>query len=135
METRKIEEDIVVFYVEATSFPDGVLAAHQKLHSMIPFTTERKFFGISRPEDGAIRYKAGVEELSADEGASYGCKTLVLKGGNYYNITITGFMKNISAIGEAFQQILQQPDIDQNGYCIEWYYNDNDVHCMVRKSD
>lgn len=135
METRKIDEDIVVFYVEASSFPDGVLATHQKLHSMIPFSTARKFFGISRPEDGEIRYKAGAEELSANEGASHNCKTLVLKRGDYYNITITDFMKNISAIGEAFQQILHQPDIDQNGYCVEWYYNDSDVHCMVRKAD
>jgi hypothetical protein len=82
-----------------------------------------------------IRYKAAAEELSGNEGASFGCDTLVLKQGNYYNITIAGFMKNISAIGEAFQQILQQPDIDQNGYCVEWYYNDQDVHCMVRIAD
>ncbi len=135
METRKMGKDIVVFYVEASSFPDGVLAAHQKLHSMVPFSTERKYFGISRPEDGVIRYKAAAEELAPNEGASHDCKTLVLEKGHYYNITIPDFMKNISAIGEAFQQILQEPDIDQNGYCVEWYYNDKDVHCMVRKAD
>jgi hypothetical protein len=46
METRKIDKDIVVFYVEAASFPDGVLAAHEKLHSMVPFNNGRKYFGI-----------------------------------------------------------------------------------------
>jgi hypothetical protein len=37
METIKLENDITVMYVTAASFPDGVLAAHQKLHSLIPF--------------------------------------------------------------------------------------------------
>jgi hypothetical protein len=38
METRKMDKDIVVFYVEASSFPEGVLAAHQQLHAMVPFS-------------------------------------------------------------------------------------------------
>ncbi len=82
-----------------------------------------------------IQYKAAAEELTPNEGASLGCQTLILRKGEYYSVTIVNFMKNISAIGEAFQQILEQQDIDQNGYCVEWYYNDNDVHCMVRKTD
>ena len=54
METTIVDKDIKVFYKTAKSFPDGVLSAHQTLHALIPFTTDRRYFGISRPENGAI---------------------------------------------------------------------------------
>jgi hypothetical protein len=28
--------------------------------------------------------------------------------------------------------LLTQPNIDPNGYCLEWYLNGKDVRCMVR---
>ena len=33
------------------------------------------------------------------------------------------------------QMLISQPDIDPNGYCLEWYLNDMDVRCMVRLDD
>ena len=61
METIKFDHDITVMYVDAVSFPDEALATHQKLHSYFPFTTERRYFGLSRPENGTILYKAAAE--------------------------------------------------------------------------
>jgi hypothetical protein len=34
------DNDIKVFYVTATSFPNGILAPHQKLHALIPFSPD-----------------------------------------------------------------------------------------------
>lgn len=134
MDTMKFEQDTTVFFIQAVSFPDGVLAAHQQLHRITPKVDSRKCFGVSRPEDHVISYKAAAEQISDGESSSLGLKTLVLKKGDYYCVTIHDFMKNLPAIGETFQQILQQPGIDPEGYCVEWYYTDNDVHCMVRKA-
>ncbi|MCO4292532.1 transcriptional regulator [Solitalea sp. MAHUQ-68] len=136
METVKIDTDIKVMYVTAKSFPDGVLAAHQALHSKIPFTTQRKYFGISRPENNhGIVYHAAAEELKPGEAEELGYETLVLKNGNYISQTITDYMKDLESIGRTFQELLKHPNIDPQGYCVELYLNDKDVKCMVRLTD
>ncbi|RZA01440.1 MAG: transcriptional regulator [Sphingobacteriaceae bacterium] len=132
METIIFENDIKVLYMQATSFPDGILAAHQKLHGIIPFSAERKYYGISRPEDGAINYKAGAEELNPAEAQKFGLDSITLPKGKYACISITNYMKNIQAIGQAFDELTALPNIDPQGYCVEWYISDKDVKCLVR---
>lgn len=135
METINIDDDIKVFYVEAKSFPDGIMEAHQKLHSRVPFSTNRKYFGISRPENGVIVYRAATEETYAGEAEQYHCDTLVLRKGNYISATIHDYMKEPPVIGKTFDQLLADPNIDPQGYCVEWYLSRKDVRCMVRLSD
>ena len=134
METITIDKDITVFYVTATSFPGGVLAAHQQLHSKIPFSTDRRYFGISRPEssDGSIVYHAAAEELQPGEGKAHGCDTLVLKSGKYVSTIIHNYMDDLQSIGNAFNTLLKE-DVDPQGYCVELYLSDKDVQCMVRQ--
>ena len=135
METVNFDNDVKVLYVQALSFPDGILAAHQKLHGVIPYSTERKYYGISRPENGSIVYKAGAQELNPGEAEQFKLDTLILKKGNYACIDIHDYMKDIPAIGQAFNQLTELPNIDPLGYCVEWYLNDKDVKCMVRLAD
>ena len=117
-----------MFYVEANSFPDGVLEAHQKLHTLIPYSENRKYFGISNPDkSGTFICRAAAEELIDKE-----VETLVLKKGNYKSFVIKNYHKEISDIGNAFNTLLSTKNIDPLGYCVEWYLNDNDVQCMAR---
>jgi predicted transcriptional regulator YdeE len=132
METTNIDQDIKVLYLPATSFPDGIKEAHEKLHSIIPFTNERKYFGISRPENGEIKYKAAAEELTEGEAENFNLKTLILKKGNYVSLTVQDYMKDIPAIGKAFKKLLSYPGLDPQGYCVEWYLDNRDVKCMIR---
>lgn len=128
--------DIKAMYVEADSFPDGALKAHQQLHSMVQRTESRKYFGISYPDrDGNILYKAAAEEISAGEADELGLKTFIIKTGDYISIDIPDFMENIPAISSAFGELISHPGIDPNGACIEWYIDDNKVKCMVRLAD
>lgn len=135
MEHYKLENDISIFYVTATSFPAGVLAAHQKLHTLVPFTPDRKYLGLSRPEHGVIQYIAATEEAFAGEGEKLGCPTMVVPKGTYVSVILHDYMKDTTAIGIAFQQLLHQPGIDPNGYCVEWYISSTEVRCMVRLAD
>ncbi|MBK7873072.1 MAG: transcriptional regulator [Saprospiraceae bacterium] len=131
METYHLEQDWKVLCITADSFPEGVLAAHQKLHSVIPFSDDRKYFGISRPnQDGVIIYKAGAELLSEDEHADL--ESFIIKAGTYISITIQNYMEDIPAIGKAFEKLLSDPRIDPQGACIEWYLDNKKVQCMVR---
>ena len=132
METIVIDKDIKLIYEQAESFPIGVKATHDKIHSLFPFTTERKYLGLSRPENGVIIYRAAVEEIAPGEAEKFDLPTMTLKKGNYISITIHDFMQDIPAIGKTFQELLAHPGIDPQGYCVEWYFNMNDVHCMVR---
>jgi len=137
MEQVTIDTDIVMMCVQSTSFPAGVLEAHQTLHRLLPPDGKRRYYGLSRPEGSMtnIIYRAAAAQLREGEADELGLDAITIQKGNYLNITIHNFMNNIPAIGNAFQQLLQQPGIDMQGYCVEWYYNDTDVHCMVRLAD
>jgi predicted transcriptional regulator YdeE len=136
MEKYKIDKDSILMYVPATSFPDGVLAAHQQLHSLIPFSTQRKYYGISYGgANDAIIYKAAAEELTTGEALEKKLETFILKKGEYNSILISNYMDDIPAIGRAFTKLLASPNLDPNGYCVEWYLNDRDVKCMVKLKD
>lgn len=137
MEKVKIENDIKVFYVTALSFPDGISEATDKLHSLFPFSQERNIFGLSRPENGdAIVYRATAEEMENGEAERLGCETLFIKKGNYVSLTVNDFRKDPLAIKKAFDKLLTVPNLDPQGYCVEWYATDKEeVRCMIRLNE
>jgi hypothetical protein len=135
MEKITIHNDIKVFYVTAKSFPDGIQEAFDKLYAIIPGSDARVYYGLSRPEKGVVTYRAAVEELYPGEAAKLNCQTLVIRKGIYVSSTIYDFMKNVPEIGQAFRELLSQPDLDPEGYCVEWYFNEKDVLCMLRLND
>ena len=108
MEKYFLDNDIHVLYVQANSFPDGIKPAFDKLHSLVGKTTDRKFFGISYPEKpGKIIYKAAVEANSRDEASTLGCESFTIRKGEYISIYVPNFMKDITAIGRTFEQLLK----------------------------
>lgn len=132
METITLEQDIKVVCIKAKSFPEGIMNAHENLAVLIPNIHERRKFGLSRPENGKIEYKAATEELFPGEAKELKSERLVIRKGKYNCIMIRDYQKDFPAIGIAFQKLLHIPGIDQQGYCVEWYANENDVKCMVR---
>lgn len=59
----------------------------------------------------------------------------IIPKGSYNGTDIENFRRDIPAIGRVFQQLLTHPGLDPGGFCLEWYYNMNDVRCMVRLKD
>jgi predicted transcriptional regulator YdeE len=129
-----LNSDINVLCVTANSFPDGIAAAFDKLNSLIQSSAPRRVFGISYGDGNKnIIYKAAVEENSADEAAQLGCEKFTIKKGEYISEHIEDYMKNIPALGQAFREMCRDKRIDNNGYCIEMYLNNNkDVLCLVK---
>lgn len=123
-------------YIEASAFPEGVLAAHQALHAKIPYSEQRGYFGISWMEDGKIRYLAAAGELNANEPAEYGLPIFIIKKGNYICETVRDYLKDLPVIGQTFQKMLEDPRLDPQGYCLEVYgKNQKDVQCLVKLKD
>lgn len=132
IEKTKIEKDIKIFYVKAKSFPEGIHEAIDALHALTPKSKNRRFFGVSSPDKkGIIQYKACAEEIKKNEGKSLGLETFTIKKGNYLSILVKNFKKEPMQIGNAFQEILSQKEIDPNGYCLEWYQGEDNVLCLV----
>src|SRR4051812_34420140 len=127
MEVIQLDKDISVIYVIAASFPDGISAAQEKIHSLIPNSGQRRSFGISHPENGIIKYMAGVEEIEPGEAEKYGCERFIIKAGKYQSVTITSFPEHLEKISDTFQELLKVPNLDPQGYCLEWYLNAQDV--------
>jgi len=134
MEKFILKEDIKVFYVTAKSFPQGISEATSKLHSLITFSKERRIFGLSRPENNSgIVYRAAAEEMYDGEAEKLNCKTLIIPKGEYVAMTVSDFRKDVMSIDRAFQKLLKEPNLDPQGYCVEWYASDKEeVKCMIR---
>ena len=70
--------------------------------------------------------------LNYDEPEKLNCETDLIKKGTYYGTVMTDFMKNIPEISNIFKQLLTHPELDPEGYCLEIYLNNSDVHLLVK---
>jgi len=132
MDTIVFDKEIAVCYVAASSFPDGVLAAFQTLHGKLDRKDERQHFGISHGlPDGGIHYLAAASELNAGEAEALGLGRFTIQKGAYRGLTIQDYMKDLGEIGRTFHQLLQTPDLDPEGYCLEIYAG-KDVQCLIK---
>jgi hypothetical protein len=133
MDIWTVENDIPLVCAKAASFPDGVMTAFQRLHSVAPPAGGRNYFSVSWfVADGKIEYMAGATELHAGEISQNEFVHFTIQSGNYLYIDIHDFMQDIPAIGKAFQQLLTLPEIAKDTVCIEWYVNDRLCRCMVK---
>lgn len=105
------------------------------MHSLIEFPPQRRNFGISRPENREIVYKVASEELIKGDLEKHNLKEFIIPSGEYIGIEIKNFRDDLSSIKKAFDKLLDSPDIEKNGYCIEEYKGTDDVFCMVRLKD
>ena len=136
MEVYKIEKPVKVFYITATSFPEGIKSAWEKLHALLPSTKDRNYYGISHgSKDGSIIYKAAVEQAFDGEGKTYGCETFIIPAGDYIGRTIINYMQNIPEIGNTFQALLHHPEFDDSVPCLEKYISEKEMICMVKKKE
>ena len=131
MDSFTFQEDVKTYCVTANSFPEGIQAAHDALHVLLPQNERRNFYGISwQTEDGTIIYKAAAEIMEKDEDQLSELETFTIKNGPYNSFFIANYAENLDGIKRAFDLLLEQHEVDPDGYCLEWYIGP-DVKCMV----
>lgn len=132
MTIRTIDQDMTVYCLTAVSFPAGLKDVYDTLHSLYAPGNGRTYFGISYPDGkGSLVYKAAVKLNDSDTPPAAPFEPFTIRRGNYVSEDIVNFMSDVSAIGRTFQQMIKEPGIDPNGYCLEMYLNPTDVRCMV----
>ncbi|HCM76928.1 MAG TPA: transcriptional regulator [Cytophagales bacterium] len=132
MEVYTLKKDIHVYCITASSFPDGIKPAFDKLHEIAPIAENRTYYGISSPERGKIKYRAAANEIYDGELNARGMQAHVIKKGKYLLIEIKDFMNNLPGIEKAFKQLTNDKRIDPHGECVEWYKDNKTCRCMVR---
>lgn len=136
MNTVNIENEIQVVRIRANNYPDGIGGAHQQIQAMVPPDGQRHYFGISHPDqNGQIVYWAAAQEMSRGELKYTGIPSFTIPAGRYYEIEVKDYLSNPRKIENAFKQILLSDNIDPLGFCLEWYYGEKCVKCMVRIKD
>ncbi len=121
-----LDEPIKIFCVNADSFPEGVMKAHQTLHGIASFNPGRRFFGISWGKQ-SITYKAGATELHPGELNKKGLEEFTVRKGKYLAVMLNDF----NQIKDVFARLIEDTRIDPNGYCVEMYLDMDKVRCMV----
>lgn len=133
MEKYEQKEDVSLICLRATSFPEGIMDAFNKLQDSLPNCSERTWYGISKPnEQGEIIYKAAVTELSDLEAQDTGFESFTVTKGVYLTEEIKNWRENMQMIGETFNKLLQDPQLDMTSSCIERYTAEDAILCMVK---
>lgn len=132
MEKFEFKEDVEIICNTVTTFPNYIKEAFDALQESLPNFENRNWYGISwQNEKGETIYKAAATELEAGEAVRFGYGNFTIKKGTYIAETIMDWMKQTHVIGETFMKLLEDPRIDKEGYCLEWYKSDDEVVCMV----
>lgn len=104
MEIYRLEQDVKLCCVTAASFLNGIQAAHQKLHALLPPAHGRSFFGLSRPEgNGGIVYKAAASQVSDEEAKKRATKPLPCVKGDTSAGILPTFTKPFQASARPFR--------------------------------
>jgi len=133
MEKYEQKEDVSLICLRATSFPEGIMDAFNKLQDSLPNCSERTWYGISKPnEQGEIIYRAAVTALADLEAQETGFESFTVTRGIYLTEEIKNWRENMQMIGETFNKLLQDPQLDMASSCIERYTGEDAILCMVK---
>lgn len=137
MEKVVFQQDIPTLRVAATSFPAGIMAAYEKLHSVLPAEEGRQTYGISHSDDdGNILYWAATNILDEKDQEKSGFEPFTIRKGAYASVLVKDFDQDMPLIGRTFEKLLTHPELDDSeGYCLEIYLNEHDVQCLVKLKD
>lgn len=130
METRQIEQDIQIIYLQASSFPAGIDTAWQDFFKLIPNAEKRTtYFGYSHMQaDELIVYRVGTPLLADDDPKQF--DIMVIPKGKYISRTLENYMEKRDQFATIFQDLLTQDGVDQR-FGLEWYESKTIAHCMV----
>lgn len=133
METTHLKESLNVLGFQVKTFPHGIEKAFDKLIEMLPGGLDRAYYGISYVMGEAVVYIAAAIENYAGEAEQYNCDRYTIEKGDYLAVTVKDWRKKTHTIKDVFGDMLKDTCPDQDRPCIEWYKDDAEMVCLVRK--
>lgn len=124
--------DQPVFGRLVKTFPNGIGEAFDSLMKAIG-DNKRSYYGISKMDDkGGILYWAAAEEKTTGEAEQYGSERFVIPAGDYVAETVLDWRDKTACIKDVFHEMMQDPRADNTKPCIEWYYKDDEMLCLIK---
>ena len=133
MENLTLKNDLNVFGFQVKTFPEGIKEAFDTLVEMLPDGLDRSYYGLSYMQDDNVLYFATALEQYAGEAERYNCERYLIEKGDYTTQTIHDWMHKTHTIKDIFEEMLKDEIPDVQRPCIEWYVNDDEMICMVKK--
>jgi predicted transcriptional regulator YdeE len=133
METVHLESDINVFGFEVKTFPNGITEAFDLLMRQVPGGLTRSYFGVSSIVDGRIVYAAAVEEKNRNEAQEFNYQRYTISKGVYNVVTIKNWRQKLASIKDVFHEMMQDKSSDLTMPCVEWYKDEQQMECMVKR--
>jgi hypothetical protein len=132
MKTVTLPNDVKIFGMKVTTFPNGISNAFDKLMKMIPGGFNRSFYGISYMEKGNMIYYAAAEELNPGEAEKYGCERLVVEKGQYLAESLHNWRSKVHQVKDIFQELVADNRTDKTKPGVEWYKSEEEMLCMIK---
>jgi hypothetical protein len=124
-------DDLKLMYVQASSFPDGIKEAWDKLESPLASLRGRKFYGVTRLVDGVMEYRACVIPLDDSEPLRLGFATFTVPSGYYATKKLVNWASQTHLIKIIFEELRSQHSLDPNRPHIEFYRSQKEVVLMA----
>lgn len=135
MKTVNLPNDVKVFGIKVTTFPNGVGSAFDKLVKMIPGGFSRSYYGISYLENGKMIYYAAAKELNPGEAEKYACERLTIEKGQYLIESLHKWRDKVHQVKDIFQELVADDRTDKKKPGVEWYKNEEEMICMIKTLD
>lgn len=134
MDEFLLRNDVHVFGIEVETFPDGIGEAFDALVNLLPGRYDRSFYGICfLNEEGSMVYISAAEEIEEGEAEKYNCQRFTIKKGEYFSVRLRDWRKNTDSIKGIFEDMMQDSRVNKRSPSIEWYKNDEEMFCMLKK--
>jgi hypothetical protein len=130
MDIIHLPHDIQLVMLQAASFPEGIQEAFDTLRKMLTDIPTQTYYGVSHGDaNGRIIYYAAAS-LTDPAQVVPGTQAMTIRKGDFITSAVRQWRENIPAITTTFDALMQHPDIDQAGYCLEEYGCDT-MRCFI----
>lgn len=119
--------EIKVMYVKSDNGIAGGRKAFDKLESKLSTLKGRKFYGLVFGIPPNDEYRACVETEDENESSRLNLNTYIIPGGKFIQERIKNWNDNLHLIGETFQKLAHQYQVDNTRPSVEFYRSMRDM--------
>lgn len=114
--------------------PDGPHSAEdtfRRLENHLPSLRGKKFYGLSKLENGNLTYLACVNMEEGESGDIKGLQKLTLEKGVYDREKINDWQKNLGQIPTVIDRVAASNSVDSERYVIEFYRSEKELFLLI----
>lgn len=119
--------EIKIMYVLSSQGVQGSKEAFDRLESKLPTLKGRKFYGLVFGAPPNDKYWAGVVLTDGDSPKELGFEIGVIPGGKYVQERVNNWHVSTRLIGETFQKLSKQYEVDFSRPSVEFYRSMRDM--------